>query len=142
MPRQMLTGTLDEQCAFLFNLAKEKMAASNFTGAIHALKEIGKYAPDYPGMAELLEQARKAKREQALLVWFGFIGAMIGVFVGRWRGVPNDLWFLGLALAGAVIGYLLGIGIVRMLKGRGVLPETQLPPDVQQSADPGATTRD
>ena len=131
MPRQMLTGTLEEQCAFLFNLAQEKIAASNFTGAIHALKEIAKYAPEYPGMAALLEEAKKGKREQALLVWFGFGGAILGIFVGTWREVSSDWWFLGLALAGAVIGYLFGIAIVRLLKQRGVLPETEPPPDVR-----------
>lgn len=127
MPRQMLTGTLDEQCAFLLNVAQEKMAAGNYTGAIHALKLIRKHKPDFAGAAELLEQARKGKREQSLLVYFGFAGAVIGIFVGRWREVPNDLWFLGLTLGGAIVGYLLGVFVLRLLKGRDMLSETQPP---------------
>jgi hypothetical protein len=115
MPKQMLTGTLDEQCAFLYGLAREKMAAGNYTGAIHALKEILKYAPDYPGAGELMATARRAKREQSTLVWISFAGAVVAVFFGTWRGVPNDLWFLGLAVGGGLVGYLLGLVFV----GRG-----------------------
>ena len=37
MPKQKLTGTLDEQCEFLYGLAITKMAEGNYTGAKHAL---------------------------------------------------------------------------------------------------------
>jgi hypothetical protein len=112
MPKKMLTGTLEEQCAFLYKLAQEKMEAGNFTGALHALKEIEKHAPDYPGSAELLAQAKSGKREQSLLIWCGFAGAIGLIFFGTLWNVPNDLWFLGLALSGAVLGYLLGRAIL------------------------------
>lgn len=108
MPKKLLTGTLDEQCAFLYGLAQEKMAAGNYTGAIHALKEILKYNPDYAGAAELMAKARAGKREITVLLWFSFGGAIVAVFLGTLWGMPNDIWFLGAALAGAVVGFLIG----------------------------------
>jgi hypothetical protein len=47
MPKQVLTGTLDEQCEFLYSLAQEKIGQGNYTGAVHVLKEIVKHKPDY-----------------------------------------------------------------------------------------------
>ncbi len=38
MPKQMLSGTLDEQCAFLYDLGRQKMEQGNYTGAIHAFR--------------------------------------------------------------------------------------------------------
>jgi hypothetical protein len=114
----MLSGTLDEQCAFLYNLAQEKVEAGNYTGAVHALKEIQKYAPTYPGAAELMARALAGKREQRKLVLSGFGGAVIAIFVGTWWGVPNDLWFLGMAIAGAVIGYLIATAAASSRKQR------------------------
>jgi hypothetical protein len=108
----MLTGTLEEQCAFLMDLSQQKMAAGNFTGALHALKEIQKHAPEYPGLAEAMARAQAGKREQRTLVLSGFGGAVVAVFLGTWLDVPNDLWLLGLALIGAVGGYLIGAAIV------------------------------
>lgn len=108
MPKQLLTGTLEEQCAFLYDLAQQKMEAGNYTGAIHALTEILKYLPDYPGAQEMLAQARRGKREVNSLLWFSFGGAIVAIFVGTLWGLPNDLWFLGLALLGALLGFLAG----------------------------------
>ncbi len=108
MPKKLLSGTLDEQCAFLYDLAQQKMAAGNYTGALHALKEIVKYKPDYPGAAALLAQAQQGKREVTVLLWFSFAGAIVAVFFGTLAALPNDFWFLGLAVAGAVAGFLLG----------------------------------
>lgn len=112
MPKKLLTGTLDEQCAFLMDLAQQKAAVGNYTGALHALKEIRKHAPEYPGLEDASARAQQGKREQRTLIFAGFAGAIVFVFVGTWRGVPNDLWFLGLALAGAVAGYLVGLTFV------------------------------
>lgn len=57
MPKQKLTGTLDEQCQFLYDAALTKMADGNYTGAKHALQEIVKYKPDFRDAAQLLEEA-------------------------------------------------------------------------------------
>lgn len=118
MPRKLLTGTFEEQCAFLYNVALEKMAAGNYTGAIHALKEILTHAPAYPGAQALMDQARQAKREQQLLLWGSFAGAIIATFFGTLWQVPNDLWLLVLALAGAGVGFVVGNGVSAIMKGR------------------------
>jgi len=132
MPRQLLAGTLEEQCAFLVGLAQEKMAAGNYTGAIHALKEVQKHVPTYPGAAELMAAAKAGKREQSVLLWMSFAGAIVAVFFGtQWR-VPNDIWFLGLAVLGGLAGYLLGIGLVRRSRRKG----TSLPGKVPEGYGP------
>ncbi|HMN31708.1 MAG TPA: hypothetical protein PKE45_26400, partial [Caldilineaceae bacterium] len=55
MPKQLLTGTLEEQCEFLYTMAVEKMAQGNYTGAVHALKEVVKHAPDFRDAQALLD---------------------------------------------------------------------------------------
>ena len=55
MPKQLLTGSLEEQCQFLYSLALEKIQQGNYTGAVHALKEIVKYKPDFLDAADLLQ---------------------------------------------------------------------------------------
>jgi hypothetical protein len=50
MPQELLTGSLKEQCDFLYEMAVDKMAHGNFTGAAHILGEIVRYAPDYFGL--------------------------------------------------------------------------------------------
>lgn len=108
MPKTLLTGTLEEQCAFLYNLAQEKAAVGNYEGAKHALKEILKHAPEYPGAAELMAEVRKGKREQNLMLAFVFGFAVLAVAVGTVKQVPNDWWFIGLIVAGGVAGFLVG----------------------------------
>lgn len=115
MPKTLLTGTLEEQCAFLFNLAEEKAAVGNFSGASHALKEILAHVPDYPGAAELMEKVRKGKREQRMMLFFVFAFAIVGVFLGGLWQVPNDWWYLGLVVIGAVVGFLVGNGIIILM---------------------------
>ncbi len=108
MPKEELTGTLEEQCDFLYALAVDKMAQGNFTGAAHVLKEIVKYAPDYPGAQELLAEARQRKAEQRTLVLLALLGLSVGVFVGSTVGVANDLLLFVYAGAGALGGYAFG----------------------------------
>ena len=108
MPKQLLTGTLDEQCAFLYDLAQQKMAQGNYSGAAHALEEIVKYAPGYRDAAQLLGDVKRRKREQSLLVIISFAGASLFIAAGTVWGAPNDLWFLGLAVVGALLGFLAG----------------------------------
>lgn len=133
MPKTILTGTLDEQCTFLFNLAQEKMAAGNNTGAIHALKEILKYAPDFPGAQELMAEAKAAKREQATIVWLSMGGAIVAIFAGTLLGLPNDLWLLALAAVGWVGAYLIAIRFVRR-ESRRSSPPTAMTPEPKAGA--------
>ncbi len=108
MPSQKLTGTLEEQCEFLYNLALEKMSQGNYTGAIHALKEIVKYKPDYRDAAQLLAKAKQRKSEQTFLLLMAVFGATVMVAIGGAIGVPNDLIFLVFVIIGALIGYAVG----------------------------------
>ncbi len=108
MPKQTLTGTLDEQCEFLYTLAQEKIGQGNYTGAVHALQEIVKHKPDFPNAAQLLAEAKVRKSEQTFLLLMAAGGAVAAVAVGGVIGVPNDLIFLGVLVVGALIGY--GVG--------------------------------
>lgn len=108
MPKQTLSGTLDEQCETLFTLAQEKMTQGNFTGAVHALKEIVKHNPTYPDAKGLLVEAKKRQSEQRFLLLCGLGGAALGVGGASIANLPNDLWMLAAGAVGLVVGY--GIG--------------------------------
>jgi hypothetical protein len=105
MPKQKLTGTLDQQCEFLYGLAISKMAQGNYTGAKHALEEIVKYKPDYRDAQQLLAQAKERKSDQTFLVVMAILGAVVCVSFGSFSGVRNDLALLVLVGIGAIVGY-------------------------------------
>jgi len=113
MPKRMLSGSLDEQCEFLYDLALEKMGHGSYTGAIHALREIVKYAPDYRDAARLLEEARARQAESRRLILYAFLGGTLMIGVGTLIQVRNDFLLLALAFAGAAAGYLAGIAVNR-----------------------------
>ncbi|MBO9391531.1 hypothetical protein [Caldilinea sp.] len=117
MPSQKLTGTLEEQCEFLYNLALEKMSQGNYTGAIHALKEIVKYKPDYRDAAQLLAEAKERKSEQTFLLLMAVLGASVAVAIGGAMDVPNDFIFLIIVIIGALIGYAVG-NLIRSFRHR------------------------
>lgn len=106
MQKKELTGTLEEQCAFLYDLAQEKIADGNYTGAAHILKEIVKHAPDYRDAAELLRVAQQRKSEQRVLLTGGIVGAVLFVGIGTLIQIPNDLLFILFAIVGAIVGYV------------------------------------
>ncbi|MYC94666.1 MAG: hypothetical protein F4X14_06820 [Caldilineaceae bacterium SB0661_bin_32] len=106
MARKQLTGTLEEQCGFLYQLAQEKMASGNYTGAVYALKEIIKYKPDYGDAALLLEKARQHKKAQTFRLVVSLVGASIFVGIGSGAGLDNDLWLFAFAFAGLLVGYV------------------------------------
>src|SRR5262245_216961 len=108
MPKQLLTGTLDEQSEFLYNLALEKMQQGNFTGAVHALKEVVKHNPGFRDADTLLAEAKRRKAEQSQLLWFVFGGAVLFVLIGTVTHISNDFLFLALAVAGALVGFFVG----------------------------------
>ncbi len=118
MPKQMLSGTLDEQCEFLYNLALDKMEQGSYTGAIRALQEIVRYAAGLPGLRRSCYRvAENAKAESRWLIVFAFLGGIVMIGVGTLFQASNDAAFLALALAGAGLGYLAGIGINRRRTG-------------------------
>jgi len=104
--KKQLTGTLEEQCSFLYQLAQEKMASGNYTGAVYALKEIIKYQPDYGDAAQLLENARQHKKAQTFRLLISLAGAILFVGIGSTAGLHNDLWLLVLGFAGLLVGYV------------------------------------
>lgn len=109
MPKEMLTGTLDEQCAFLYDLGREKMENGNYVGAIHAFGEIVKYAPDFRDTMELLEESRRRKAEQRFLIVGAIMGGVAMVAVGSALNLRNDLLLLIFALVGTLVGYVLAV---------------------------------
>lgn len=108
MQKQQLTGTLEEQCDFLYRLAQEKMAEGNYTGAAHALKEVVRHFPSFRDAAELLQIAQQRKTEQRKLLSYAILGAIIFTAFGTWLQLANDLIFIVLIVVGAVVGYGFG----------------------------------
>lgn len=103
--KKQLTGTLEEQCSFLYQVAQEKMEDGNYTGAVYALKEIVRHKPDYRDAAQLLEKARRHQKAQSFRLIISLTGAALFVGIGSTAGVPNDLWLFVLAFAGLLLGY-------------------------------------
>lgn len=105
MPKELLTGSLEEQCAFLYQMAQEKMEAGNYTGAVYALREIVAHKPDYADAARLLKIAQERKAAQRNLLLFSLLGAVAGVGVGTFLQISNDFVLLALAAVGLLVGY-------------------------------------
>ena len=105
MSKQLLTGTLEEQCDTLVQLAQEKMAAGNFTGAYHALKEVVKHAPERADAVALLAEAKRRKSEQTRLLLISLVGAIVFVGIGSAANLSGDLWLLALGFVGLLVGY-------------------------------------
>lgn len=121
MPKEILSGTLEEQCEFLYQLALEKMNQGNYTGALHALKEILKYKPDFRDAERLYREVKMRKSEQTFLLMMAFAGAALFVAIGGSIGVPNDLLFLIIVVIGALVGY--GIGnLISSFRSRRTAP--------------------
>jgi uncharacterized membrane protein AbrB (regulator of aidB expression) len=108
MPKQTLAGTLEEQCEFLYQLAQEKIAQGNYTGAVHALNEVVKHAPTFRDASALLAAAKKKKAEQRRLLFAALGGSFVFIAVGTFLQLPNDWAFLAFAVVGALIGF--GVG--------------------------------
>lgn len=107
MPKQLLSGTIDEQCDFLYELALDKMKDGNYTGAFHALKEVVSHRPDDAAAAEALSLAKFKKSEQRDLLLWSISGGIIFLGIGTWLGISNDLLFIGLTIVGVLVGYAL-----------------------------------
>lgn len=105
MPKQTLTGTLEEQCEFLYQLAQEKMSQGNYTGAVHALSEVVKHAPAFRDAAALLAAAKEKKAEQRRLLFAGMGGSFLFIVLGTFLQLANDWAFLAFAVVGALIGF-------------------------------------
>lgn len=107
MPKELLSGTLDEQCDFLYELALDKMKDGNYTGAFHALKEVVNHRPDDSAAVEALAMAKFKKAEQRNLLLWSISGGVVFSGIGTWLELPNDFLFIGLVVVGVLLGYLL-----------------------------------
>lgn len=114
MPKQTLTGTLEEQCEFLYQMAQEKMSQGNYTGAVHALKEVVKHAPNFRDAAVLLVEAKAKQSQHRRLLFSAMGGAMLLIALGTLLRLPNDWLFLLFA----IIGALLGFGVANLIEIR------------------------
>src|SRR5688500_3754564 len=115
MPKQLLSGTLDEQCEFLYDLALEKMQQGNFTGAVHALKEVVKHNPGFRDADAILAEAKERKAEQNQLLRVVFVGAALFSFLRTTIDIWNDFFFLGVIAVGALSGFFME-NLVRILR--------------------------
>jgi hypothetical protein len=105
MKKQALTGTLEEQCEFLYNIAIEKLEQGNYTGAYHALKEVVHHKPDFRDAAQRLAEAKQKKSEQRLLLLSAIVGGILFTGIGTSLQISNRILFYGLILLGVVVGY-------------------------------------
>ena len=121
MRTEKLAGTLEEQCAFLYELAQNKMAEGNYTGAAHLLNEIVKYDPGYENAALLLAKVKQQKRSQRNLLLTAILGASLFIGLGTIFQISNDLIFILLAVIGAVVGF----GVGSLFIGRQGKPATE-----------------
>ncbi len=107
MVKEELQGSLEEQLATIYDLVQERMAAGRYSGAIHYAKEIIKHDPDYRDIQDILQEARRAKREQTFLLLASLLGAAIAVFVTRRLGWTRDWQSLAAAGVGAVVFFFI-----------------------------------
>lgn len=108
MPKQLLSGTIDEQCAALYAIAVQKMEQGSYTGAVHALREILKHRPEYPEAAALLGEAKRRQKETRTLLIWSMVGLAFFVGLGSYWNVRSDLYLMALGAAGMVVGYAVG----------------------------------
>jgi len=108
MPKQILTGTVDEQCDFLYDLSNEKMEQGNFTGAAHLLKEIVKHNPDYRDASDLLIEVKHHKSQQLTRLFSAIGVASLFIGIGTWLQLGSDWLYLILVAIGGFVGYGLG----------------------------------
>jgi len=106
--KQLLTGTLDEQCEFLYTMAIEKMEVGNYTGAVYALREVVAHNPGFKDATALLAFVEERKFDQTFLLAAAGIGAVLGVGLYSWLQPGNDLLLWVYGLGGLLGGY--GIG--------------------------------
>ncbi len=113
MVKNLLEGTLEEQCEFLYDLGVEKLKTGNFAGALYAFREIVRHDPAYRDVAALLVEARGRKSEQRQLILVGLGSGALFMGVGRLTGISHDLALILVGALGLVCGYL-GCTWIRM----------------------------
>ncbi len=107
MPKQQLSGTLEEQKAAVYEIVQQRMAEGKYSGAVHYAKEIIKADPNYRDIQQILQQAQQAKRQQTLTLVASLLAAIAGVTVASVAGFDADWQMLLAGFIGLLIGYLL-----------------------------------
>lgn len=111
MPKQQLSGTLEEQMAALYEIVEQRMAEGKYSGAVHYANEIIKVDPNYRDIQHTLQKARHAKRQQTLTLIASLMTAMVGVAVASFAGFDKDWQMLLAGFIGLLLGYLLAVAI-------------------------------
>jgi hypothetical protein len=109
MPKQHLTGTLEQQLAAVYAIIEQRMAEGKYSGAVHYAKEIIKVDPNYRDIQHLFQQARQARRQQTLTLIASLLVAIVGVAIASAAGFDNDWQMLLAGFLGLLLGYLLAI---------------------------------
>jgi hypothetical protein len=123
MPQYVkLTGPVEEQAAQLYDLAVTAMEEGRYSGAYRYFLEIENAVPGFRDVPERLRQADYARREQRFLALGSFAGAIILVIAARLLSVQNELVFLGVAVVGLVLGFLVTLFLYPRLVRRPTAP--------------------
>jgi hypothetical protein len=118
MPVKTLEGTVEEQAAQIYDLAAEAMQEGRYTAAYRYYLEIERALPGFRDVPQRLAQANYARKEQRSLLLGSLTGAMLLIVLARLLGNNNELIFLGAAVLGLAIGFVLTLVLYPRLARR------------------------
>jgi hypothetical protein len=118
VPVQRLEGTVEEQAAQIYDLAAEAMQEGRYTAAYRYYLEIERALPGFRDVPERLAQANYTRKEQRALLMGSLTGAMVLIVLTRLLGNNNELVFLGAAVLGLVVGFVLTLALYPRLARR------------------------
>ena len=118
MPIKTLEGTVEEQAAQIYDLAAEAMQQGRYTAAYRYYLEIERAVPGFRDVPQRLAAASYARKEQRSLLMGSLAGAMVLIVLVRLLGNNNELIFLGAAVLGLVIGFVLTLTLYPRLARR------------------------
>jgi hypothetical protein len=118
VPVQRLEGTVEEQAAQIYDLATEAMQEGRYTAAYRYYLEIERALPGFRDVPQRLAQANYARKEQRSLLMGSLAGAMLLIVLARLLGNSNELIFLGAAVLGLAVGFVLTLVLYPRLAGR------------------------
>ena len=111
MPVKTLEGTVEEQAAQIYDLAAEAMQEGRYTAAYRYYLEIERALPGFRDVPQRLAQANYARREQRSLLMGSLTGAIVLIVLARLLGNNNELVFLGAAVLGLVVGFMVTLAL-------------------------------
>ncbi len=118
MPVKRLDGTVEEQAAQIYDLAAEAMQEGRYTAAYRYYLEIERALPGFRDVPQRLAQANYARREQRSLLMGSLAGAIVLIVLARLLGNNNELVFLGAAVLGLVVGFVVTLALYPRLARR------------------------